>query len=224
MNAAPLEQRAFAFETRDAVEIREESGFRLLPGRLPPKAQADLLAEVLAAIAPAPFFQAHMPRTGRPLSVAMTNLGPLGWVSTAEGYTYRPTHPQTGAAWGAMPQALLDLWDELAGYLAPPQACLVNWYKPGTKLGSHIDADEDARMAPVVSVSLGDDALFRLGGPTRKDKTRSFRLSSGDVVVLGGASRRFFHGVDRIYPGTSDLVPLEGGGRINLTLRRVTAP
>lgn len=224
MTAASLQQRAFAFEAPTGAEISEENGFRLLPGRLSPKAQADLLAEVLRAIAPAPLFRAHMPRTGRPLSVEMTNLGPLGWVSTVEGYAYRPTHPETGAPWGPMPQTLLDLWTELAGYPAPPQACLVNWYKPGTKLGSHIDADEDARMAPVVSVSLGDGALFRLGGPTRKEKTRSFRLSSGDVVVLGGASRRFFHGVDRIYPGTSDLVPLEGGGRINLTLRRVTAP
>jgi DNA oxidative demethylase len=207
----------------DAV-IAHESGFRLLPGRLTPKAQAELLAEVLAAIEPAPFYRARMPRTGRPLSVEMTNLGPLGWVSSIEGYSYQPTHPETGAPWGPMPQALLDLWSELADYPAPPQACLVNWYKPGTKLGSHIDADEDARTAPVVSVSLGDDALFRLGGPKRGDKTQSFRLRSGDVVVLGGASRRFFHGVDRIYPGTSDLVPLEGGGRINLTLRRVTAP
>ncbi len=183
-----------------------------------------MLESVLTAIAPAPFFRGRMPRTGTPLSVEMTNLGSLGWVSAIEGYTYRSTHPETGAPWGDIPQALLDLWSALADYPAPPQACLVNWYKPGTKLGSHIDADEDARTAPVISVSLGDDALFRLGGPTRKDKTRSFRLSSGDVVVLGGASRRFFHGVDRIYPGTSDLVPLEGGGRINLTLRRVTAP
>ena len=224
MNAAPLQQGAFVFAAPDAAEIRQESGFRLLPGRLPPKAQAELLAEVLKAIQPAPFYRARMPRTGKPLSVEMTNLGPLGWVSSIEGYSYQPKHPETGAPWGPIPNALLDLWDELADYPAPPQACLVNWYKPGAKLGSHIDADEDARMAPVVSVSLGDDALFRLGGPTRKDKTRSFRLSSGDVVVLGGASRRFFHGVDRIYPGTSDLVPLEGGGRINLTLRRVTAP
>ena len=224
MNPHSPHQKVFDFDAPAPAAIHEESGFRLLPGRISPKAQADLLAEVLRAIAPAPFFRAHMPRTGRPLSVEMTNLGPLGWVSTIEGYTYRPTHPETGAAWRPMPQMLLDLWIELADYPAPPQACLVNWYKPGTKLGSHIDADEDARMAPVLSVSLGDDALFRLGGPTRKDKTRSFRLSSGDVVVLGGASRRFFHGVDRIYPGTSDLVPLEGGGRINLTLRRVTAP
>ena len=156
----------------------------------------------------------------------MTNLGSLGWVSAVEGYSYRPMHPETGAPWGSMPLALLDLWAALVDYPAPPEACLVNWYKPDCKLGLHVDADEDAKDAPVLSISLGDDALFRLGGPSRKDPTRSHRLHSGDVVVLGGASRRFFHGVDRIYPGTSDLASqfLPDGGRINLTLRRVTGP
>ncbi|MET0545460.1 MAG: alpha-ketoglutarate-dependent dioxygenase AlkB [Caulobacterales bacterium] len=204
-----------------AAAIREPSGFTLLRGYFSREEQAALLADVLSRIGAAPFFRGRMPRTGTPLSVEMTNLGPLGWVSAVEGYSYRPVHPETGAAWGAMPQRLLDLWEALADHPAPPEACLVNWYKPGCKLGLHIDADEDAKFAPVVSVSLGDDALFRLGGPSRKDPTRSFRLQSGDVVVLGGASRRFFHGVDRIYAGTSDLVP--EGGRINLTLRRVSA-
>jgi alkylated DNA repair protein (DNA oxidative demethylase) len=219
-----LLQTALDFGAPADAGIAHESGFRLLPGRLTPKAQSELLTDVLAAIELTPFYRARMPRTGRPLSVEMTNLGPLGWVSSIKGYGYQHTHPETGALWGPMPRALLDLWAELADYPAPPQACLVNWYKPGAKLGVHIDADEDAHNAPVVSLSLGDGALFRLGGPKRGDKTQSFRLHSGDVVVLGGASRRFFHGVDRIYPGTSALVPLEGGGRINLTLRRVTAP
>lgn len=205
---------------RPALETPD--GFRLLPDYLSADAQRELLGDVLSRIRAAPFFRGRMPRTGAPLSVEMTNLGPLGWVSAIEGYSYRATHPETGAPWGAMPQALLDLWAALADYPAPPEACLVNWYKPGCKLGLHIDSDEDARDAPVVSISLGDDALFRLGGPSRKDPTRSFRLHSGDVVVLGGASRRFFHGVDRIYPGTSELVP--EGGRINLTLRRVRQP
>jgi alkylated DNA repair protein (DNA oxidative demethylase) len=196
-------------------------GFRLLRGKLSRGEQEALLSEVLSVIAPAPLFRGRMPRTGAPLSVEMTNLGPLGWVSDIAGYSYRATHPVTGAAWGAMPQKLLNLWGELANWPAPPEACLVNCYKPGTKLGLHVDADEDAKTAPVLSISLGDDALFRLGGPSRKDPTRSMRLQSGDVVLLGGASRRCFHGVDRIYPNTSDLVP--DGGRINLTLRRVTA-
>jgi len=220
------DQRAFVFDAPAAAEIRAPSGFRLLPGLLSPNAQADLLAEVFTAIAPAPFFRGCMPHTGKPLSVEMTNLGSLGWVSSVEGYTYRPTHPETGAPWRSMPLALLDLWAALADYPAPPEACLVNWYKPDCKLGLHVDADEAAKDAPVLSISLGDDALFRLGGPSRKDPTRSLRLHSGDVVVLGGASRRFFHGVDRIYPRTSDLALqfLPDGGRINLTLRRVTGP
>jgi DNA oxidative demethylase len=209
----------------DEPSVESADGFQLLRSRFSRLEQAQLLADVLGRIGAAPFFRGRMPRSGVPLSVEMTNLGPLGWVSAVSGYSYEPKHPVTGAPWGEIPQSLLDLWDELADCPAPPQACLVNWYKPGCKLGLHVDADEDAKMAPVVSISLGDDALFRLGGPSRKDPTRSMRLYSGDVVVLGGASRRFFHGVDRIYSGTSDLVPqfLDGGGRINLTLRRVTA-
>ena len=121
-----------------------------------------------------------------------------------------------------MPAVMLDLWRTVTDYPAPPEACLVNFYDPDARMGLHVDWDEEAANAPVVSVSLGDDALFRLGGPQRKGKTRSLRLKSGDVVVLGGASRRFYHGVDRIYPGTSALLPR--GGRINLTLRRVTLP
>ena len=112
-------------------------------------------------------------------------------------------------------------WEDVADWPAPPEACLVNWYEAGTKLGLHVDADEDAKDAPVVSVSLGSRALVRLGGLERKGPTSSMRLASGDVVVLGGKSRRAYHGVDRIWPDSSTLIP--GGGRINLTLRRVRA-
>jgi alkylated DNA repair protein (DNA oxidative demethylase) len=118
-----------------------------------------------------------------------------------------------------MPEAVLDIWNALSRYPAPPEACLINYYDDTARMGLHRDVDEEDFSAPVLSVSLGDDALFRLGGAKRDDPTQSFRLKSGDVVVLGGAARLFFHGVDRIYPGTSDLLP--GGGRINLTLRRV---
>lgn len=197
-------------------------GFAFLPERFDPEAQAALLDEVLFAIAAAdaPFYRPSMPRSGAPMSVMMTNLGPLGWISDKAGYRYEPLHPQTRRPWPALPQTLLDLWFELGDWPQPPEACLVNWYREGSRLGLHVDADEEETNAPVVSVSLGDKALFRLGGLARKGPTRSMTLSSGDVVVLARTARRCFHGVDRIYPGTSRLAP--GGGRVNLTLRRVT--
>ena len=198
-------------------------GFRYLPERFDRAAQGALVAEVLAAVeaADAPFHRGAMPRTGAPLPVEMTNLGPLGWVTDKDrGYRYEPVHPVTGAPWPPMPDVLTALWDAVSGYPAPAEACLVNLYRDGARLGLHVDWDEEATDAAVVSVSLGDDALFRLGGPARTDPTRSMRLRSGDVVVLGGLARRCHHGIDRIYPGTSRLVP--GGGRINLTMRRVT--
>lgn len=197
-------------------------GFRFLPEHLSPDAQRALVEEVLALVADAPPYHATMPRTGQPMSVRMTNLGPLGWISDIKGYRYGPLHPHTGRPWPAIPERLLKLWDEVANYCAPPQACLVNLYAERARMGLHVDADESARDAPVVSISLGDRALFRLGGEARGEPTSSMRLASGDVVVLGGRSRRAYHGVDRIYPGSSRLIP--GGGRMNLTLRRVTLP
>lgn len=197
-------------------------GFRFLPEYFPPAAQKALVAEVLVVLKTNPLYTATMPRSGKPMSVRMTNLGSLGWVSDITGYRYQPTHPFTNEPWAPIPQTLLDLWQDAADYCAPPQACLVNWYGPESRLGLHVDADEAAEDAPVVSVSLGSRALFRLGGLRRNDPTSSMRLASGDVVVLGGRARRAFHGVDRIYADSSTLIP--GGGRINLTLRRVTAP
>jgi len=198
-------------------------GFRLLPGYFDPGAQAELVKAVLDGVAVSPLYQPAMPRTGKPLSVRMTNFGPLGWVTDKEkGYRYEPVHPVTGEPWPAMPKVLLDLWEAETGWPDPPEACLVNWYEAGARMGLHVDNDEKAVNAPVVSVSLGDKARFRLGGPERKGATASFVLSSGDVVVLGGEARRCHHGVDRIYPGTSRLLPPDWRpGRINLTLRRV---
>lgn len=200
-------------------------GFKLLPGRIGPVEQAALVETILDKIAQSPLYQPAMPRTGKPLSVRMTNFGPLGWVTDKEkGYRYEPAHPVTGALWPAMPQALLDLWEAETGWPDPPEACLVNWFAPGARMGLHVDNDEQALNAPVLSVSLGDKARFRLGGPERKDPTASFVLGSGDVVVLGGAARQCHHGVDRIYPGTSQALPEAWRpGRINLTLRRVNA-
>jgi alkylated DNA repair protein (DNA oxidative demethylase) len=165
-----------------------------------------------------------MPRTGKPFSVRMTNCGTLGWVSDREGgYHYQATHPVTGEPWPPMPEALLAIWDRFAAYPHRPEACLVNVYSEAAKMGLHRDEDEEDFAAPVVSISLGDDCRFRVGGTTRGGRTESFRLRSGDIVVLGGDSRLAYHGVDRIYPDTSTL-KLPQGSRINLTLRRVTRP
>lgn len=195
-------------------------GLVYLPDHFDAEAQAALVADIRAVVAAAPLFVPEMPRTGKPMSVRMTNCGPLGWVTDRTGgYRYQPTHPVTGDPWPAIPQALIDLWTEVSGCPGPPEACLVNFYDDTARMGLHQDRDETDFSAPVVSVSLGDQCLFRIGGTARNDPTRSFRLSSGDVVVLGGESRLVFHGVDRIYPGTSTL--LKNGGRINLTLRRV---
>jgi len=185
------------------------------------------LREILGVLSAAPLFTPAMPRTGKPFSVRMSNCGALGWVSDKEGgYRYQETHPVTGKQWPAMPQMLLDLWEEVADYPAPPQACLINVYSPSAKMGLHRDEDEEDFSAPVVSVSLGDTARFRIGGLARKDPTRSFDLKSGDVLILGGDARLSYHGVDRIKPGTSDLLGdrLPEAARINLTLRRVTKP
>jgi alkylated DNA repair protein (DNA oxidative demethylase) len=197
-------------------------GFVLRPGYLDRAAQEALLAAVRAVIRQAPLFTPTMPRSGKPFSVRMTNCGPLGWVSDAGGYRYQPAHPDTGAPWPPMPDLVLRAWRDLADYAPPPEACLINLYAPTARMGLHQDRDEQDFAAPVVSLSLGDTCLFRIGGTARGDPTRSFRLASGDAVVLGGPARLAFHGVDRIMPGTSTLLP--EGGRINLTLRRVHTP
>jgi len=196
-------------------------GCTLYPGYFDRPAQAALVATLAEAVAAAPWYRPEMPRTGKPFSVRMTNLGALGWVSDrTRGYRYQATHPQTGQPWPAMPAALLSLWDAVSGHPAPPEACLVNHYDSTARMGLHQDRDEADFSAPVVSVSLGDSCRFRIGGATRADPTRSFELASGDVLVFGGPARLAFHGVDRILAGTSTLLP--EGGRINLTLRRVT--
>ena len=193
------------------------------PGSLDAAAQAALLAEMRRLIAQAPLFTPTMPRSGKPMSVRMTNCGPLGWVTDKQrGYRYQPTHPETGKPWPPIPGLLLDLWNELARYPAPPQACLVNYYAGSAKMGLHQDKDEEDFAAPVLSVSLGDTGIFRVGGRSRKDPTQKFELKSGDVVVLSGEDRLAYHGIDRILSCTSDL--LAEGGRFNLTLRRVTKP
>ena len=199
-----------------------QPGLRYLPGHLSTDEQRQLVEGLRTAVAEAPLFIPVMPRTGRPFTVRMTNLGPLGWVSDRAGYRYQATQPETGRPWPAIPDALLALWRAVSGYRHDPQACLVNFYNGGAKMGLHRDEDEEDFAAPVLSVSLGDTAVFRIGGPERGGKTETLKLASGDVLVMGGASRLCYHGIDRVLAGTSTL--LKDGGRINLTLRRVTKP
>jgi len=167
-------------------------------------------------------FTPRMPRTGKPFSVRMSNCGPLGWVADVTGYRYQTTHPETGAPWPPMPELVQRAWEDLSGYPHPPEACLVNLYKAKARMGLHQDGDEKDFDAPVVSLSLGETGLFRFGGTTRGGPTRSLKLQSGDALVFGGPSRLVFHGIDRLIPGTSNLLP--DGERINLTLRRVSRP
>ncbi|VAW15480.1 Alpha-ketoglutarate-dependent dioxygenase AlkB [hydrothermal vent metagenome] len=201
---------------------------RFEPEYLDVTAQAALLDDIAAILGDAPLVTPKMPRTGKPFSVTMSNCGALGWISDqAGGYRYGPHHPQTGLPWPAIPARLLQVWKDLARCPRAPQACLINHYGPGAKLGLHQDRDEADLGAPIVSLSLGDTAVFRLGGTARKGATQSFRLANGDAMVLEGASRLAFHGVDRILAGSSKLLDRHGdlfphGGRINLTMRVVT--
>lgn len=200
------------------------------PGFLDAVARARLAAEIAAILAEAPPVTPRMPRTGKPFSVRMSNAGPLGWVSDVAGYRYQPDHPETGRPWPALSPTARAAWDALAAYPAPPEACLINIYAPGTRMGLHQDRDEADLAAPVVSLSLGAAALFRYGGLSRSGPTRSIRLQAGDALVMGGASRLVFHGIDRLYPDDDLLAAADApaflppGGRCNLTLRRVTVP
>ncbi|NTG47717.1 alpha-ketoglutarate-dependent dioxygenase AlkB [Agrobacterium rhizogenes] len=196
------------------------NGIRHLPGYLDRPQQEALVEAIRNVVTEAPLYTPAMPGTGKEMSVRMTNCGSLGWVTDKQhGYRYQPTHPVTGRPWPAIPPQLLELWANIAGYEKPPEACLVNFYNDGARMGLHQDRDEQDLAAPVLSISLGNTCLFRVGGLNRNDRTLSFKLSSGDIVVLGGEGRLCFHGVDRIHPATSTL--LKNGGRINLTLRRV---
>jgi DNA oxidative demethylase len=198
-------------------------GVRHLPGYLNVEQQAELVEEIRAVVAHAPLFVPKMPKTGKEMSVRMTNCGELGWVTDKErGYRYQATHPVTGEPWPDIPQSLKEIWKDQSGYPHDSEACLINYYSSDAKMGLHQDRDESELEAPVLSVSLGDACLFRVGGVHRNGPTVSFRLESGDVMLLEGTGRLAFHGVDRIYPDSSKL--LKNGGRINLTMRRVTKP
>lgn len=192
-------------------------GFALYDGLLDRVAQADIVADLRAVVTAAPLYVPVTPG-GRQMSVRMTCAGRLGWVTDRGGYGYQPLHP-AGMPWPAIPDSVLAVWEAVSGRTSVPDCCLVNWYGPGAKMGLHQDRDEGDFTAPVVSISLGDEALFRMGGVDRSAGTQSVWLRSGDVVVMGGDARLAWHGVDRVRHGSSALLPQ--GGRINLTLRAV---
>jgi DNA oxidative demethylase len=200
--------------------VQIQSGVALWPGYLNAAAQKQLVAEVFRLANDAPFYRPRMPRSGKAFSVEETNFGTLGWYSDISGYRYEKKHPATLRPWPPLPEIVQGLWRQLTGYGAAPECCLVNLYRNGARMGLHQDRDEAALDAPVLSVSLGDDALFRIGGTTRRAASSSILLQSGDVVVFGGVARLVFHGIDRIVEDSSTVIP--GGGRLNLTVRRVS--
>jgi len=200
-------------------------GCSILRSFLDLEAQRLMLTAVGRILDLAPPFRPLMPVSGRPFSLKMSNAGPLGWISDQSGYRYEERHPATGRHWPPIPEVIMEVWRKVALYPALPEACLINLYGPDARLGLHQDRDEAALAAPVVSISLGNAAVFRIGGLQRSAQTQTTRLDSGDVVVLGGPSRLAFHGIDRVLGDTSPLPPLPGGAaRINLTLRRVSEP
>lgn len=205
------------------TEAEQAGGARLFPRWLSPAAQTELGREVWDICEAAGWVQPTT-RRGQSFSVRQMNLGPLGWISDRRGYRYEPHHPVSGQPWPGMPPALWALWDAVVPNQPPPEAALVNHYGGTARMGLHRDEDEAATDCPVVGLSLGQAAMFRLGGPTRQAKSRSFRIESGDVLVLGGEARHWFHGVDRVVEGPDlfgEAFPFPG--RLSITLRRVSA-
>lgn len=192
-------------------------GFDVRKGWLDTAAQTGLVEDVRRVAQAAPMFSPDTPY-GKPMSVRMTSAGAFGWFADRSGFSYSKCHPQ-GTVWPPIPDAVLALWHEVTGLERRPDCCLINYYGAEAKMGMHQDKDEASFEWPVMSVSLGDDALFRIGNKTRGGKTESVWLQSGDVVVMGGAARLAYHGVDRVRFGSSSL--LARGGRINLTCRVV---
>jgi alkylated DNA repair protein (DNA oxidative demethylase) len=182
---------------------------------------ASLVDQAARVAETAPFRHLVTPG-GFTMSVAMTNCGRVGWVSDRTGYRYDPHDPDTGAPWPAMPAPFLDLAARAAaeGGFAhyDPDACLINRYTAGSKLGLHQDRDENDAWSPIVSVSLGLPAVFLWGGKRRGEPVRRLRLESGDVVVWGGPARFVYHGVAPLKDGQHALT---GAARINLTFRKV---
>ncbi len=200
--------------TDEMLQIR---GFRIFKEYLDAARQAALVEALRSMVQAAPLFSPMTPY-GKPMRVKMTSAGRYGWVSDRRGYRYERRHPD-GMAWPPVPEEVLQIWRDLVSEQRMPDCCLVNFYDADARMGMHQDRDVADFSWPVLSVSLGEEGLFRIGNATRGGKTESHWLQSGDVVVMGGDARLTYHGIDRIKPGTSML--LEKPGRINLTCRVV---
>ncbi len=192
-------------------------GFKIYKDFLSQEAQEGIVHALRGVQSAAPLFSPMTPY-GKPMSVRMTSAGKYGWISDKNGYRYALQHPN-GTVWPDIPDPVMNIWQRLVDPHKRPECCLINYYQEGARMGMHQDRDEADFDWPVLSVSLGDEGLFRIGNSTRGGKTDSIWLRSGDVVVMGGAARLCYHGIDRIRFGSSTL--LQHGGRLNLTLRVV---
>ena len=196
------------------LKVRE---FEIHKAYLDQTGQTGIVDALRSLLKTAPLYRPDTPY-GKPMRVRMSSAGRLGWFSDRSGYRYVSNHPN-GQPWPRIPDRILDVWQDLVSTERTPDCCLINYYDETARMGLHQDKDEVDFSWPVLSISLGDDALFRMGNPTRGGKTESIWLASGDVVLMGGEARLAYHGVDRIRFGSSTLLPK--GGRINLTLRVV---
>lgn len=199
------------------MQALDVGGVKVFKGALERDQQGDLVEATRDIVRVAPLVRPVMPN-GRKMSVRMTSAGRVGWVTDRAGYRYQALHP-SGVRWPEIPGSIAAIWGQFGRADRGADCCLVNFYDADARMGLHQDRDEGDFNWPVVSVSLGDAALFRVGATTRGGPTKSIWLESGDVAVLDGPSRLAYHGIDRIRTGSSDLLPR--GGRINLTLRVV---
>lgn len=205
--------------------MRDDSGFHHLPGFLSADEQQALLGIAREVVRAAPLLRPRMVIAGQvlPFKLTLTNAGPWGWWADEAGFRYVDAHPVTGRPWPPIPQLLLRLAERALDACGLPimgvENCLLNHYAAGESLGQHQDNTEQDLDAPIVSLSIGADALFLLGGPQRSDPPREYVLRSGDLVIQSGPARRAFHGIKKLYPTMGNT--LKDGGRLNFTLRKV---
>ena len=205
-----------------------DTGLHHVPGFLTLAEQSALIEIARTICQEAPLLRPCMRIAGRtlPFKLTLTNCGPWGWWSDERGFRYVDKHPKTGRPFPPIPDLLLELAEKaLARCGLPPMRvdnCLINHYAEGESLGPHRDRTEDDMEAPIISLSVGAEALFQMGGPNRNDPTTDHTLRSGDLLIQSGPSRGYFHGIKRICPTMDN--PLRDGSRLNFTLRKVKLP